>query len=254
MKPGFGGPHFESVLRHADDNLILAQRLSAWISRAPDLEIDIALGNIGLDHLGVARALLSHAGELEGNDRDEDDLAMFRNERQFRNLILVEQPNGDFAATLVRSLFIDAYQVLLWRELSSSADKVLAGVAQKGAMEARYHLHHSRLWAIRFGDGTDKSHHRMQQAVDDLWRFTGEMFLSDAVDHEMMEQGIGVDPSSLADEWRAPVTAILEAATLEVPTDDYQRNGGRQGFHSDHLGHLLGEMQWMQKSCPGLTW
>ncbi len=252
--PGYPDPHVEYVLRHGDDNLILAQRLSDWISKAPDLEVDIALGNIGLDHLGAARALLTQAGELEGSGRSEDDLAMFRNERQFKNLILVEQPNGDFATTIARSLFFDAYQVPLWRELSSSDDEVLAGVAQKGAMEARYHLLHSKQWSVRLGDGTEESHARMQTAVDQLWRFTDEMFIADLVDMEMAEAGIGIDPSTLAGEWRGNVTEALDEADLTVPTDEYQRWGGRQGFHSDHLGHVLGEMQWLQKSYPGLAW
>ena len=247
-------PHFAYLLRLGDDNLVLAQRLGHWISRAPDLEEDIALGNIGLDHLGVARHLLTHAGEVEGKGRDEDDLAMFRTEREFFNLILCEQPNGDFAHTMARQLFIDAWQVPLWEALSASQDRQLAGIAAKALKEARYHLRHSSTWVVRLGDGTAESHRRMQAGIDALWRFTAEMFDADEVDSEMVARGIGVEPSSLRAEWDRTIDAVLADATLARPADDYARVGGRQGFHSEHLGHLLAEMQWMQRAYPGLRW
>lgn len=242
------------LLRLADDNLVVSQRLGEWISRGPDLEEDIALANIALDHLGVARHLLTRAGEIEGAGRDEDDLAMGRTEREFFNLLLCEQPNGDFAQTIARQFFLDAYQVPLWEGLSGSADPELAGIAQKAVKEARYHLRHSSSWVRRLGDGTPESHVRMQAAVDRLWRFVGEPFQADDVDRAMAVAGIGVDPASLSDRWNATVTSVLEEATLTVPADDYVRVGGRVGFHTEHLGHLLAEMQWMEKTYPEMSW
>jgi ring-1,2-phenylacetyl-CoA epoxidase subunit PaaC len=180
--PDVENAHVAWVLRLGDDNLVLAHRLGEWISRAPELEEDIALANIAIDHLGQARALLTHAGALEGQGRSEDDLAMLRTEREFTNLLLVEQPNGDFATTMARQLLLDAYQVPLWEALTASSDEVLAGIAAKALKEARYHLRHSSGWVIRLGDGTDESHDRMQRAVDLMWRFTGEMFVMDDVD------------------------------------------------------------------------
>lgn len=247
-------PHVAYLLRLGDDELVLAQRLGEWISRGPDLEEDIALGNIGLDHLGVARNLLSHAGEVEGAGRDEDDLAMRRTEREFYNLVLCEQPNGDFAHSMARQLFVDAWQVPLWEALSSSTDDQLAGIAQKAVKEARYHLRHSSTWVIRLGDGTDESHRRMQAAVDRLWRYTGEAFLADDVDEEMVAAGIGVEPGTLRPTWLATIDAVFAEARLDRPDDDYVRTGGRVGFHTEHLGHLLTDLQWMQRSYPGMSW
>jgi ring-1,2-phenylacetyl-CoA epoxidase subunit PaaC len=228
------------LLAHADDNLVLAQRLGEWISRAPDLEEDIAIGNIALDHLGVARALYTLAGERQGEGRGEDDFAMARPEREFLNLLLVEQPNGDFANTMVRGLFFDAYQVGLWESLTSSDDIEIAGIAGRALKEARYHLLHSSAWVMRLGDGTDESHRRTQEAVSRLWRYTDEMF-------EDL-------PVAQSDEWTRIVGDVLAEATLLIPEDPYQRGGGRRGFHSEHLGPLLAEMQWMQRSYPGLRW
>jgi len=168
-------PELRTVISHADDNLVLAQRLGEWISNAPDLEIDIALGNIALDHLGVARALYTRAGEIEGEGRSEDDFAMRRTEREFLNVLLVEQPNGDFAQTVVRQFFFDVYQRLLWEELAASDDDTVAGVAARGRKEAAYHHEFSSSWILRLGDGTEESHARAQTAVDSLWRFTAEL-------------------------------------------------------------------------------
>lgn len=247
-------PHVAYVLRHGDDNLVLAQRLGEWISRAPELEEDIALGNIGLDHLGQARALLTHGCALEGAGRTEDDLAMLRTERTFTNLLLVEQPNGDFAHTMARGLFFDAYQVELWDRMSGSSDRELGGIAAKALMEARYHLRHSSTWVVRLGDGTDESHRRMQAAVDALWRFTGEMFSVDAVDEEAVAAGWGPSPAALEAPWLDRVRSVMDEATLTMPQDPYQRSGGRAGFHTEYLGHVLGEMQWTARAYPGLSW
>lgn len=251
---GVEDTHFSYVLRLGDDNLILAQRLGEWISKGPELEEDIALANVAIDLLGQARALLGHAAAIEGAGRSEDDLAMLRTEREFTNLLLVEQPNGDFAHTMARQLFVDAFHLELWQALQGSSDVTLAGIAGKAVKEARYHVRHSSAWVVRLGDGTAESHQRMQQGVDDLWRFTGEMFAGDAVDEQASQAGIGVDPATLQPAWEGRVHAVLAEATLAVPDDPYQRLGGRRGFHTEHLGHLLGEMQWMQRTYPGLEW
>jgi ring-1,2-phenylacetyl-CoA epoxidase subunit PaaC len=248
-------PHVAYVLRHADDNLVLAQRLGEWISRGPELEEDLALGNLGLDHLGQARALLSHAGDLEGRGRAEDELAMNRDERGYTNLLLVEQPNRDFAHTMARALFFDAYQLELWERMaSSSTDPTLAGIAAKAMKEARYHLRHSSTWMVRIGDGTEESHARAQAAVDALWRFTGEPFETDPIVEDAVRNGWGPAPSDLAGPWLARVGEVLAEATLDIPSDPYQRSGGRAGFHTEHLGHLLAEMQWTARAHPGLQW
>jgi ring-1,2-phenylacetyl-CoA epoxidase subunit PaaC len=220
--------------------MILAQRLGEWISNAPDLEEDIAIGNIALDHLGVARALYTYAGGLEGEGRSEDDFAMRRSEREYRNLLMVEQPNGDFAHTMVRGLFFDAYQLQLWADLAGSAEPTLAGIAPRALKEARYHRRHSAAWVVRLGDGTEESHRRAQAAVDSLWSYTGEMFEGQVATYR--------------DAWLALVTSVLDEATLRIPDDPFQRTGGRRGLHTEHLGHLLAEMQWMQRSYPGLAW
>lgn len=247
-------PRVAYLLRHADDNLVLAQRLGEWISRAPELEEDIALANIGLDHLGVARALYKHAAEQEAAGRTEDDLAFLRSEREYLNLLLVEQPNGDFAHTMARQLFVDAYQLGLWQALQSSTDPVLAGISAKALKEARYHFQHSTTWVVRLGDGTEESHRRMQRAVEALWRFTDEMFAGDAVDEAMLEAGVGADVSALREAWDGRIESVLGQAGLTRPEDPYQRAGGRSGFHTEHLGHLLGDLQWMQRTYPGLEW
>jgi ring-1,2-phenylacetyl-CoA epoxidase subunit PaaC len=252
-QPEAGSP-FAYVLRHGDDNLILAQRLGEWISRGPELEEDIALANIAIDFLGQARALLAHAAELEGQGRSEDDLAMLRTEREFTNALLVEQPNGDFAHTMARQLFFDAYQLSLWEALQGSSDPTLAGIAAKALKEARYHFRHSSTWAIRLGDGTDESHTRMQAGVDALWRYTEELVGGDDLDRAMAEAGIGVDPAGFRAEWDERVSQVLSTAGLAQPEDAYQQVGGRVGFHTEHLGHLLAEMQWMQRAYPGLEW
>jgi ring-1,2-phenylacetyl-CoA epoxidase subunit PaaC len=228
------------LIAHADDNLVLAQRLGEWISHAPDLELDIALGNIALDHLGVARSLYELAGGIEGQGRTEDDFAMLRTERQFTNLLLVEQPNGDFADTIVRQVFFDLYQRFLWADLASSDHAQLAGIAAKAAKENAYHREFSGNWLVRLGDGTDESAKRAQEAVDRLWMFTGEMFDGSA--------------SSYRQPWETDLDELLSAADLVIPDDPYQKSGGRVGFHTEHLGFLLAEMQWMQRSYPGMTW
>lgn len=231
---------FTFLLAHADDNMVLAQRLGEWISNAPELETDIAFGNTALDHLGVARALYTHAGEVEGEGRTEDDLAMFRAEREYMNLLIVEQPNGNFADTMARQMLFDAYQLELWTDLSRSHDPVLAGIAAKAHKEVAYHFRNSSGWVIRLGDGTEESHEKMQTALDGLWKYTAEMFEGHAAGYRAA--------------WDKVVGDVLHEAMLRVPDGLYQRAGGRRGFHSEHLGFLLAEMQWMQRSSPGLEW
>jgi ring-1,2-phenylacetyl-CoA epoxidase subunit PaaC len=220
-----------------DDSLILGQRLSEWISRAPDLETDIALANIALDHLGVARALLSQAGEAWG--RSEDELAMFRSEREFSNLLICEQPNGDFAQTIARLFLFDAYQLELWAELARAEDRALAGIAAKALLEARYHFRFSSDWVVRLGDGTEQSKRRMEAGLEVMAPFVEEMF-------EFHPQ--------LRPEWRRKVGQVLAEATLVLPEDSFPRRGGREGLHTEHLGHLLSEMQWLARSYPGDSW
>jgi ring-1,2-phenylacetyl-CoA epoxidase subunit PaaC len=249
-----GDPHFRYVLGLGDDNLVLAQRLGEWISRGPELEDDIALANFAIDHLGQARALLSHAGSIEGRRRTEDDFAMHRNERQYTNLLICELPNGHFGDTIARGLCIDAYQVLLWDALSTSKDTTLGGIAEKALREARYHLRYSTTWAIRLGDGTDESHDKMQQSIDRVWRFTGEMFAPDPVAGAMAADGLGVDATTLYERWRRSIGDVLSKATLAVPNESMHRTGGRMGFHTDALGHMLAEMQWLARSMPEVSW
>ena len=230
---------FDEVLKHADDNLVIAHRLSEWVASAPDLETDIAIANIALDHLGVARALLAHAADLEGRGRNEDDLAMLRSEREFSNLLLCELPNGDFAQTITRQFLFDGYQLGLWEFLSAHPDPILAGVAGKALMEARYHFRFSSSWVARLGDGTEESHRRMEAALGVTWRFVDEMF----DDHPGLRSG-----------WDRLVDPILADATLDRPRTGDQRHGGRLGIHTESLGHLLAEMQSVARSHPGAQW
>ena len=241
------------TLRHADDCLVLSHRLAEWSSRAPDLEEDIALTNIGLDLLGQGRLLYTYAGELDGH-KTEDDYAFLRNERQYTNVLLVEQPNGDFAKTIVRQLMFSTYQQLLWDELQTSADATLAAIAAKAAKETAYHLRHTRTWVQRLGKGTVESHARMQSAIDALWRFADELFTADDLDGRLAEAGIGFDANALAQSWQASITADLESATLALPADLHQTNGGRAGRHTNHLGLMLAEMQVLRRAHPGATW
>lgn len=242
------------VLRHGDDCLVLAQRLGAQVSRGPDLEEDIAIANLSIDFLGQARALLGHAGALEAAGRTEDDLAMGREERAFTNLLLVEQPDVDFAHTIVRQFLFDAYQVPLYEALSACVDETLAGIAQKGLKEARYHLSHSAGWLVRLGDGTAESHARTADALGVLFRFTDELFEADDLDRTMASAGFGVDPSVLREPWEATVARVLTDATLEVPTGAGTRSGGRTGFHTEHLGHVLTDLQYLYRAHPGAMW
>lgn len=242
------------ALRLADDLLINAQRLSEFITRGPELEEELAIANTALDNLGVAQQLYEYVSELEGAVRSADDIAFLRSEREFTNCLLVEQPHGDFADVMGRQFFLDAWHCELWPALQSSSDERLAAIAAKAAMEARYHFRHSAGWVIRLGDGTEESARRMQRAVNTLWQFTGELITGDEVDRSAAAEGIGVDPSRLSASWRQRVGEMLDEARLTIPDDPYQALGGRAGRHTEHLGHLLAEMQFMQRAYPGMEW
>ena len=241
------------TLRHADDCLVLSHRLAEWSSRAPDIEEDIALTNIGLDLLGQGRLLYTYAGELDGH-KTEDDYAYLRNERQYTNVLLVEQPNGDFAKTIVRQLMFSTYQQLLWDKLQTSTDATLAAISAKAAKETAYHLRHTRTWVQRLGKGTSESHARMQSAIDALWRFSDELLSADDLDGRMAEVGTGVDADTLTPAWQASIRSDLEGAALALPADLHQTDGGRAGRHTNHLGLMLAEMQVLRRAHPGATW
>jgi ring-1,2-phenylacetyl-CoA epoxidase subunit PaaC len=247
-------PLFDYTLRLADSALILGHRLSEWIGRAPLLEEELALGNVALDLIGEARALYAYAGEVEGKGRDEDALAYRRDAGAFRNLLLVEQPNGDFAVTIARQLFYSAFMQPFWRALTDSRDATLAAIAAKSEKEAAYHLRHAGEWLIRLGDGTEESHRRAQDAVAALWPYTGELFETDGVEATLIADGIAVDPATLRPEWERTIAAVLDEATLAQPDSGWMQSGGRSGRHSEHLGHLLATMQFLQRAYPGATW
>jgi len=247
-------PLFEFLLRHGDDRLVLGHRMSEWCGHGPILEEDIALANISLDLIGQASALLKLAGETEGKGRNEDALAYFRDEVAFRNCLLVELPKGDFALTIVRQFLFGAYSVLLLDALSKSSHETLAGIAAKALKEDKYHLRHSSEWMLKLGDGTAESHQRAQRALDELWRYSGELFEHDAVDDAVAAQGIVVDHEAIRSRWRAVVEDVVQRATLTIPTTDAFRRGGRRGRHTEFLGHMLSEMQIVARSHPGAEW
>jgi ring-1,2-phenylacetyl-CoA epoxidase subunit PaaC len=247
-------PRVLHALRRADDALILGHRLSEWTGHAPMLEEELALANIGLDLIGQARTLYAYAAECEGAGHDEDSYAYLRDAPQYRNLLLVEQPNGDFAQTIVRQFFYSAFADPYWRAMMRAADPTLAAIAAKSEKESAYHLRHASEWLIRLGDGTTESHRRAAEAVETLWPYTGEMFEADEPEHTLAAEGITVDPASLRPIWDATLARVLHEATLALPTGRWMQRGGRTGRHSEHLGHLLTEMQHLQRTYPGAVW
>lgn len=242
------------ALRIADNNLILGQRLSEWCGHGPVLEQDIALTNIALDLMGQARSWLQYAGELEGKGRTEDDLAFLRDERAFYNVLLVEQPNTDFAYTIVRQFLFDVFHYYFNEALVQSKDEKAAAIAAKSLKEITYHLRFSSEWVIRLGDGTKESHEKMQNAVNDLWEYSGELLEADTLDQEMLAAGIGPDLEKIALLYHNKVKEILQEATLELPSVAFFQTGGKQGKHSEHLGPMLAEMQFLQRAYPGMEW
>lgn len=246
---------FEYLLRLGDDRLVLGHRLSEWCGQGPILEEDIALANIALDLIGQANLLLGLAGELEGKGRNADQLVYFRDDRDYRNHPLVELPNGDYGFTMVRLFLWSAFSYRLLDRLRSSAQKELAGIAAKGLKETTYHVRHSAEWVVRFGDGTAESHDRAQRALHEAWRWTGTLCAADEVDATLAREGIAPDPAELAEGWRAMVMEVLKRATLETPEEPPSIGRGyRRGDHTEHLGHLLSEMQILARSHPGVEW
>ncbi|AXY43687.1 1,2-phenylacetyl-CoA epoxidase subunit PaaC [Halomonas sp. JS92-SW72] len=247
-------PLIEYLLRLGDSTLVLGQRHAELCGKAPALEEEMALMNVGLDLFGQARNWLTYAAELEGDGRDADALAFRRDAQDFRNLLLVEQPNGDFAETMARQFLFDAWHVPLLEGLAEASDPRIAEVAAKSLKEATYHLRRSSEWVVRLGDGTEESHARMQRAIDTLWRFTGELVQFDEVDQAMAEAGIAPDAETLVARWNATVEKVLEAATLtRPPADAWMYTGGKAGHHTEHLGFLLAEMQYLPRAYPDAT-
>ena len=247
-------PRLRYVLCLADTNLVLGQRLGEWVGHSPALEEDLGLANIALDLIGQARLLLGYAAELEGRGRSEDELAFTRDGPEFINLALVEQPNGDFGRTVVRQMLLDAFQLELYEALQKSSDARLSGIAAKALKETKYHFRFSAGWVIRLGDGTAASHSRVQSALDELWRFTREFFAADAVDDAMAASGIAPLLAELEPRWSKRIDDVLDEATLVRPADVAYPWHGKLGQHSEHLGFLLAEMQFMHRAYPGATW
>ncbi|HEX7273852.1 MAG TPA: 1,2-phenylacetyl-CoA epoxidase subunit PaaC [Casimicrobiaceae bacterium] len=249
---------FDYLLRLGDNALVLSQRLGEWVGHGPVLEEDIALTNVGLDLLGQARLWLAYAGEVEArfaaSGRGEDALAFLRESGDFRNVLLVEQPNGNYADTMARQFYFDQWHVLLLGALASSRDPRIAEIAAKAVKEATYHVERSADWVVRLGDGTDESHVKMQAAIDDLWTYTGEMFDADETETALAAEGIACDLRTLEPPWRAAVSAVLGEATLTEPAGAWMQRGGKRGVHSEHLGRMLATMQHLQRAFPGAQW
>lgn len=242
------------TLRLGDTSLIMGHRLSEWCGHGPVLEQDIALINIALDLVGQAKSFLEYAAEVEGKGRDADDLAYKRIERNYRNILLAEQPNEDFAFTIVRQFLFDAFQQPFYQRLTESKDTQIAAIAAKSLKEVNYHLRFSSEWTIRLGDGTDVSHQKMQIALDELWMFTGELFEMTETDKVLIEQGIAIDLNEIKTIWDKKVDAILTEATLKRPADGWMQSGGKKGVHTENLGYILAEMQYLPRAYPDAKW
>ncbi|MBU2018682.1 MAG: phenylacetate-CoA oxygenase subunit PaaC [Bacteroidetes bacterium] len=245
---------FQWILRMADDSLILGHRLSEWCGHGPILEEDIALTNISLDLIGQATNLFQYAGKIEGKGRDEDQLAFLRYEKEYKNSLLVEQPNGDFGMTIMRQFLFDAYRLPLFEALTKSSDAQIAAIAEKSLKETKYHYRHSAEWVIRLGDGTEESHQRIQKSLDLLWRYSSDLFTSDDIQTEAEQNGISPSIEEIKGLWSKNVYSVLEQATLVIPDNKWEQNGGRAGKHSEHLGYLLAELQYMQRAYPNMEW
>ena len=240
--------------RLGDNALVLGQRMIELVAASPELEEELANANFALDYIGQARMFYTYAGECEGKGRSEDDLAFLRPEHEYRNLLLVEQPNGHFGDALVRQFLFEAFYVHLLDALTRCSDEGISDIAARAIKEVRYHLRHSSEWLVRLGDGTEESHARVQRSLHELWRFTGEMFLPDDLDDDMRATCNGPHLEIIEAEWRKDVTAVVTNATLELPGDQWMASGGKQGRHTEHLGFLLAEMQHLQRTYPGATW
>lgn len=244
----------EYIISIGDNALILGQRLGEWCGHGPALETDMAMTNISLDLFGMVRSYYQYAAEVEGKGRTEDDIAFLRFERDYKNVQLVEQPNGNFADTITRQFFFDAWHLLFLEELAKSNDTQLAAIAAKSIKEVKYHLRFSSQWVLRLGDGTDESHEKMQNAVDNLWMYTEELVTPTNLELEMATKGIGVDVSQLKTTYFEQLESTLHEATLKIPQNIWMQQGGKSGIHTEYLGHLLSEMQYLQRAYPGATW
>ncbi len=245
---------FEYLLRLADSSLIIGHRLSEWCGHGPVLEEDIALTNIALDFVGNATALYTYAAQVEGKGRTEDDLAYLRNEREYRNLLLTEQPNGDYAHTIARQFLYDVYTFFLYEELKNSKDETIAAIAAKSHKEITYHLRHTTGWIYRLGDGTAESHERLQNALNGLWPFTSDLFDMDGTDALLIKEGVAVDLNKIKEQWEKRVKEVITEATLQIPSTPFKQKGSRDGKHTEHLGFLLAEMQYVHRAYPGAKW
>ena len=240
--------------RLGDTTLVLGQRMIELVAAGPELEEELANANFALDYIGQARMFYSYAGEREGMGRSEDDFAFLRPEHEYCNLLLVEQPNGHFGDSIVRQVLFQSWYALLLESLTRCSDEGLAGIAARALKEVRYHLRHSSQWLVRLGDGTEESHVRMQQSLDDLWRYTGEMFVADDIDENLRVMFDGPDLGAIEASWYDKVAEIIGEATLALPDDQPMASGGKQGRHTEHFGYLLAELQFLQRTYPGATW
>ncbi|MCC7194052.1 MAG: phenylacetate-CoA oxygenase subunit PaaC [Gemmatimonadaceae bacterium] len=245
---------FEYLLRLGDDRLVLGHRLSEWCGHGPILEEDIAMANIALDLIGQANLLLLKAASVENAGRDADALAYLRDAREYRNALIAELPRGDFAFTIARQFLFSAWALRQWEALASCRDADLAGIAARAVKESRYHVRHSAEWLVRLGDGTEESHARAQDALDELWRYTGELFLTDAIERELAHEGLAADPSAFRSAWQKDVDDVVARATLRLPAVEHWQQGGRTGLHTEHLGRMLAEMQVLPRTYPGARW
>lgn len=244
----------EYTLRIADDSLLLGHRISEWCGHGPILEEDIAMTNIALDLIGQATNFFDYAAKVQNQGKTCDDLAFLRLEKEYKNVLLVEQKNGHFGDTMTRQFFFDVFRKLFFEALSNSADENLAAVAEKSLKETRYHLKHSSEWVIRLGDGTQESHDKIQDSVNYLWKFTDELFYMDQVDELLIKENIAIDLESLRGAWKSYISEIFQEATLTIPTNGWQQAGGRKGLHSEHMGYALAELQYMQRAYPNMQW
>ena len=249
-----GNAKLDYVLRLGDNALVLGQRLGEWVGAGPELEEEMAMANFALDYIGHARHFYSLAGEIEGAGKSEDDYAYLRDGFDFQNALLVEQPNGHFGDTIARQYLFERFYVLQLDALTQSTDARLAAIATRAGKEIRYHLRHARQWLMRLGDGTAQSHERIQNSIDSLWRYTGELFSADAVEAEVAASGFGIDPGKLEARWHDDVAADLKEATLTLPDTGWMASGGKQGRHSEHLGYLLADLQFLQRAYPQQQW
>ncbi len=242
------------VIAQADDAMVLGQRLSEWCSNAPYLEEDLALTNVALDYVGRAKMFYEYASKLEAGKRSADDIAFLRDGRDFRNLLIMELPIGDFAFSMARQFLVDVFNLEYMALLQQSSDAEVAAIAGKAVKESRYHLRRSHEWVLRLGDGTEESHARMQKGLDELWGYIDELFVNTDAEVALIKEGVAIDRALLRDSWSNQVEAVLQEATLSKPGVEWTVTGGRQGIHTEHFGHMLAEMQFLQRAYPGLEW